>query len=182
MTGMNPDPAIGLLTIACIALLFASAAVHKLRDLKGFDEIFAAYGVLPTALARLSRAVPILEFAVAVGLLIPASRRYAAAAGIALLLVYAAAIAVNLRRGRRDLACGCGGPNERRPIAAWMVWRNIAIAAAATIALATWTARPLNITDAVTVVFGLLSIALAYLCADQLLAHAQRGQRLRSLR
>jgi len=52
----------------------------------------------------------------------------ASAAGAALLLAYAAAIAINLQRGRRDLACGCGGPHERRPIAAWMVWGNLLLA------------------------------------------------------
>ena len=33
------DPVVGILILASVALLFASAAVHKLRDLARFDEI-----------------------------------------------------------------------------------------------------------------------------------------------
>jgi uncharacterized membrane protein YphA (DoxX/SURF4 family) len=172
---MMLDPAVGILIVASVALLFASAGVHKLRDLRRFDEIFAAYGLMPLiARLRLSWAVPILEIGVAAGLLIDVCRPYAVAVGIVLLTGYAAAIAVNLRRGRRDLACGCGGPDERRPIAAWMVWRNILIASALAGVLAPWSGRPLSLTDAVTIAFGLLTIALVYLCIDQLLGYAQR--------
>ena len=183
MALMMLDPAVGLLLIATVALLFASAGVHKLRDLRRFDEIFAAYGVLPAVSRwRLSWLVPVLELAVAVGLSIDGSRLYAALAGIVLLLAYASAIGINLRRGRRDLACGCGGPDERRPIAPWMVWRNVIIALALVCALAPWTRRALGFTDAVTVVFGLLTLALIYLCIDQLMGYVQRAAHLRGSR
>jgi uncharacterized membrane protein len=180
---MMLDPAVGLLLVAAVALLFGSAGVHKLRDLRRFDEIFAAYGVVP-AISRLhlSWAVPVLELAVAVGLLLDASRLYASLAGIALLLSYASAIYINLRRGRRDLACGCGGPSDRTPIAPWMVWRNSLIALVLVGALAPWGARSLGLTDAVTVVFGLLTIALIYLCIDQLMGNVQRAAHLRGSR
>ena len=177
------DPAVSLLMVAAIALLFASASVHKLRDLKRFDEIFTAYDLL-TPLARLhfSWAIPLLELAVAVGLPFDASRPYAAGVGIVLLSVYAAAITVNLRRGRRDLACGCGGPDERRPIAPWMVWRNVVIALALVGTLAPRTARTFGVTDAVTIISGLLALAIIYLCIDQLMGYVQRSARLRDSR
>jgi len=183
MMDMMLDPAIGLLLIAAIALLFASASAHKLRDLRRFEEIFSAYGVL-TRISRwhLSRAIPLLELAVAAGLLFDLSRAYAAVAGIALLSIYAGAIAINLGRGRRDLACGCGGPDERRPIAPWMVWRNVVLALALVLALAPWTSRPLNFTDAVTVVFGVSTLALVYLCIDGMMGYLQRVAQLRGSR
>jgi uncharacterized membrane protein YphA (DoxX/SURF4 family) len=172
---MMLDPAVGILIVASVALLFASAGVHKLRDLRRFDEIFAAFGLMPfIARLRLSWAVPTLEIGVAAGLLLDLCRPYAGAVGIVLLSGYAVAIAVNLQRGRRDLACGCGGPDERRPIAAWMVWRNVLIALVLAGVLAPWSGRPLSLTDAVTIAFGLLAIALVYLCIDQLLGYAQR--------
>lgn len=183
MQVMMLDPAIGLLLAAAIALLFASASAHKLRDLKRFDEIFSAYGLLSgVARLRLSWSVPALELAVAGGLLFDESRSHAATVGIVLLLTYAAAIAVNLKRGRRDLACGCGGPDERRPIAPWMVWRNILLALGLASTFAPWTARPLNLTDAVTVVFGVLTLALIYLCVDQLMGYLQRSAQFGRLR
>ena len=183
MADMVLDPAVGLLLVAVVALLFGSAALHKLRDLKRFDEIFAAYGVV-SAISRwhLAWIVPALELATALGLLTDMTRPYAAALGALLLLSYAIAIGINLRRGRRDLACGCGGPDERRPIAPWMVWRNVLIALVVLSTLAPWSARPLGVTDAVTVVFGVLTLALIYLCVDQLMGYLQRVAQLRGIR
>jgi hypothetical protein len=183
MGAMILDPAIGILILAAVALLFASAALHKLRDLTRFEEIFTAYGLMPAAAGkRIFWVVPILELAVAAGLAVKVSRPYAGALGIILLSGYAVAIAVNLRRGHRDLACGCGGPDERRTIAAWMVWRNVLVALGGAAIFVPWTTRQLGLTDGVTISFGLLTIALIYLCTDQLFGNAQRTAQMWSSR
>lgn len=172
---MTLDPAISCLIVACTGLLFIVAALHKLRDRARFAGVFAAYGVLPHAIERrASFAVPLLELAVAAGLSFDRSRTPAICLGILLLLAYAAAIAVNLGRGRRDLACGCGGPDDRRRIAGWMVWRNIGIAILLATAALPWSERPLVLTDAVTVGFGTPACALIYLCLDRLSGHTGR--------
>ena len=172
---MTIDPAIAILVVACTMLLFGAAAVHKLKDVRHFSEIFAAYGLLPLAVRRpVSHAIPLLEAAVAAGLLFEASRTPAAILGIVLLLAYAAAIAVNLRRGRRELACGCGGPDDSRPIAGWMVWRNVGVAILLVVAMLPWSQRLLVPTDAVTVGFGTATCALVYLCLDRLLGRTGR--------
>jgi hypothetical protein len=163
------DPAIGVLLIACFALLFASAALHKLRDLPHFTEVLRAYRVLPEGAVRLAPLVPLAELAVAVGLFAPAARFGAGLAGAALLGGYAAAIAVNLGRGRRDLACGCGGPDDARPIAPWMVARNLMLALLLAVTLLSWTKRPLLPTDALTVGGGAVVATLLYVCLDRLL-------------
>src|SRR5882757_6952695 len=76
MPFMVIDSAIGMLIAASVALLFASAGVHKLRDLRRFDETFAAYELMPAlAHRRISRMVPILEMAAAVRLLVDGWRR-----------------------------------------------------------------------------------------------------------
>ncbi len=164
---MTIDPAIAALLAACAALLFAGAAVHKLRDLRRFDEIFTAYGLLPLPpWLRLSRAVTLLEAAVAAGLLLAATRTAAAYVGIVLLLAYAGAIALNLRRGRRDLACGCGGPDDRRPDrrvdgrAEHPDRRTVGPADAAV-----EPAAP-GLTDALTIGCGTAAGALVYLCLE----------------
>jgi hypothetical protein len=183
MLAMILDPAISMLLVFCAALLFASAAAHKLRDLQRFAEIFAAYGLGPASTGLgIAWMVPTFEIVVAAGMVIEVSRPYAAALGIAMLSGYAVAIAVNLRRGRRDLACGCGGRDAQRPIAAWMVWRNILIALSMALASLPRSDRVLDATDGITVGFGMLTIALVYLCIDQLLSNAQRGSRLRGAR
>jgi len=175
MPNLSLDPAVASLVIACLVILFAAGALHKFRDLRRFDEIFSAYG-LATVLARtrLSRLVPMLEAAVACGLLFNPTRTPAALLGMALLLLYAAAIAINLRRGRTDLACGCGGPDDRRPIAGWMVWRNAGLAVLAGVGTLPWSARPLLWTDLITVAGGALACCLVYLCLDRLLGRAAR--------
>jgi hypothetical protein len=173
---LSVDPAIAALALVCTALLFASAAIHKLRDLRRFDEIFNAYGLIPLrARLRLSYAVPVLEALVAVGVSFDVTRQSALLTGMGLLLTYALAIAVNLRRGRRDLACGCGGPDDRRPIAAWMVWRNGLLTLMLGSLLLPWGPRPLASTDLVTIGFGALTCSLVYLCLDRLLDQAARA-------
>ncbi len=178
------DPAIGILIVAGLSLLLAAAATAKLRDLRYFEEIFAAYAVLPEAMSLpVARALPFVELGLSAGLLTAAGRPYVGLGVIVLMLAYAAAIAINLGRGRRDLACGCGGPAERRPIAPWMVWRNCIIAGFAAISLLPWASRPLSLMDGVTIAFGLVSVTLVYLCVDLLLGDvARRSARLRGVR
>ena len=177
------DPVIGILIVACFATLFASAAIHKFRDLTRFDAVFEAYG-LPSLYTRLraSRVIPVLEMMIALGLLGGAARGYAVAAGVILLIAYAAAIALNLWRGRRDIACGCGATDEERPIATWMVWRNVMLASLLGAALWPWAPRQLVVTDALTIAGGVSALVLLYLACERLFSAAARAQALRSPR
>jgi hypothetical protein len=176
---MSLDPVIGLLIVGAFAILFASAALHKFGSRSQFEAVFAAYELLPRSLRRYgARALPWLELGVALGLLAGASRPLAALIGAALLLAYALAIAVNLRRGRHELACGCGGVQSLRPIAAWMVWRNAALALVLSTALWPWTSRGLWLTDALTITGGVGASVLIYLCLEEL---GQLARRVRDL-
>jgi Methylamine utilisation protein MauE len=164
------DPAFGYLITVGIALLFASAGVQKLRSLAHFTEIFAAYRVLPDAWARrLAWLIPFLELGVAVTLLWQPSRRAAVISADVLLIAYASGLGVNLLRGRRDLDCGCGSPRDRRAIAAWMIWRNVFLAAALGAAAVPWLPRPFGSTDFLTVIGGLAAGVTLYAAVDRLL-------------
>jgi hypothetical protein len=164
------DPAFGYLIIGGIAVLFASAAAHKLQDLARFAEAFAAYRVLPEALSRrLAWLIPALELCVAAGLLWEATRRVAAVAATAVLIAYASGLQLNLLRGRRDLDCGCATARGRRAIAPWMVWRNMILAAAAGITVLPWSPRSLNPTDVLTVVGAITAGVALYAAVDRLL-------------
>ena len=178
---MKLDPAFGYLIVAGVALLLAAAGGHKLRNLSLFTEVFAAYRVLPDAWARRSAAlIPCVEIAVAASLLWEPSRPWAAAAAMGLLIAYAAGLGLNLMRGRRELDCGCGTSGNRRPIAAWMVWRNLLLALALGITLLPWAARPLSASDLLTVLGGLAVAAALYAAIDQLLGEvAPKALRLR---
>ncbi|HVC02540.1 MAG TPA: MauE/DoxX family redox-associated membrane protein [Steroidobacteraceae bacterium] len=165
------DPAVGYLIDLGGAVLFAGAAGHKTRRFGEFVESFAAYRVVPARWAgAAAHAIPILELAVCAALLLPAEHARGALAASGLLIAYAAAIALNLARGRRELDCGCAGPGRRRPIAAWMVWRNLILALVLGIAASPWTARALEEVDYLTVAGGLTAVVLLYLAVDRLAA------------
>jgi hypothetical protein len=180
MSAIMIDPAVGALLAGAFALLFASAALHKLSALPHFVQGFGAYRLVPETLAPLALLVPLLELGVAAGLLLRGARAGACLSGALLLLMYAAAIGINLARGRRELACGCGGPNDRRPIAPWMVVRNLVLALALAGLLLPWGARLLDAADALTIGAGTAVAALLYMSLDTLLGRiAPRGARLR---
>ncbi len=175
------DPVVGALMAAGIALLLATAAWHKWRTLADFESILGAYQLLPHSVVPfLARLLPIAEVCTAAALLIPGLRALAALAAAALFVAYALGIAINLRRGRRDLDCGCTGANDRRPIAFWMVVRNVVLAVAVGAAAAPYADRPLGLVDALTVGGGLAILALLYLAIDRLLGQVMpRGAALR---
>jgi len=175
------DPDIGALITAGAALLFLAASWQKWRSLAEFLEILGAYRVLPEfALPLMGRLIPALETAIGVALWIPNTRSIAALCGAALILAYAGGIAANLARGRLNLDCGCAAPGERRPIAGWMVARNILLGALLACATLPWS-RPLGVIDALTVVGGLVVLVFLYLTVDRLLGQVMpRGAALRS--
>jgi hypothetical protein len=156
------DPAIGALLAGAFALLFVSAALQKLRSPERFAELFRAYRELTTGVA----------------LLAGGSRAGACALGAVLLLGYAAAMAINLQRGRRDLACGCGAPGERRAITEWMVWRNLLLAALLAAMLLPWRARVMTAADALTIGAGTAVAALLYMSLDRLLGRVRPGNEM----
>ena len=172
------DPAIGALLAGAFALLFVSAALQKLRSPERFAELFRAYRVLPEGVARLSWLVPLLELTTGVALLAGSSRAGGCAMGAVLLLGYAAAMAINLQRGRRDLACGCGAPDERRAIAEWMVWRNLLLAGLLAAMLLPWRTRVMTAADALTIGAGTAVAALLYMSLDRLLGRVRPGNAL----
>lgn len=119
------DPAIHWLLALSLALLWLAAGWHKLRNPGHFATVVAAYDILPRGPAVIAGSVlPWLECALAVALLLPCSRSWAALSGAALLTLYAGALALNLGRGRTDFDCGCNG-GGRTPLAWRLVWRNL---------------------------------------------------------
>ena len=87
--------------------------------------------------------------------------------------LYGGAIAVNLVRGRRHVACGCLGPAAEQPLHAGLLVRNTLLVVAAVAAAMPVTARPLSGLDGFTVVVAVATLALLYLGADGLMAVAR---------
>ncbi len=172
---MRLDPAVGALLILALAILFASAAAHKLRHPGRFRATLSVYRLLPRALELpVAAGLVALEAVLAPALLWPQSRAAAAWAGAALLALYGLAITVNLRRGRRHIDCGCGGAADRRPIHSALVWRNAALAALLLATTIPWALRPWAVTDAITIFLGTAAAVLLYRSIDALFAAAAR--------
>ena len=173
------DPVPAAMIVLSLAALWIAAGLHKLADLAAFARSLEAYDIAPRALLPLlARSLPILELALAAGLLIAPTRPAAGLAGALLLMGYGAAIALNLRRGRRDLDCGCMGSGTRSQISSALVWRNAIAAVASLSAGLPHAERALSWMDTLTIVAGAAVIALLYLATESLRATAQRVSRL----
>lgn len=159
------DPAVALALRTGFVLLFAAAAVHKLRSPRAFRAAMAGYDVLPVrlvpAIASMLIAAEILAVLALVGR--PA---LGGALAAALLVLYAAALAVALARGRAGVDCGCSA--DGAPVQGGLVVRNLLLGAAALPLLAPASERPLGWMDVVTVL-GAVATAGALLAATNAL-------------
>jgi len=171
------DPLAQLALRWALALVLGAAALHKVRAPGRFRAARAEYRLLPARLeGAAARALPALEALAALGLLAPASApaRGAAALAGALLVVYGAAIAVNLARGRREIECGCSLGGARQPLSGALVARNGLLAAlAAAAALPAGARAPLAFEWAIAALAA-AAIAALYHAADLLLAARSR--------
>ena len=174
MWQIDPVPA-SVLALA-LAALWTASGVHKLRDRGGFAGALAAYALLPQrAVDVVARAIPLIEITVAIGLLLRVSREAAALASTLLLGLYALAIAINLRRGRRELDCGCFGVGRRSTISMTLLWRNGALVLASLAAgVLPRRERALDWIDLFTVTVGVAAAALLYAAVEGLADAAGR--------
>jgi thiol-disulfide isomerase/thioredoxin len=119
-----------LITRLCLAAVFLVAGGTKLLATRKFADSLVGFGLPPALAAPLSGALPALELAVALALL-PAGTAWAGAvAALALLLLFAAAMAINLARGATP-ECNCFGQLHSTPVSWKMFGRNLGLAAAA---------------------------------------------------
>jgi len=174
------DPVITVLISICIFMLFAVAAVHKLKAPAVFRAAIDNYDLIPSYLLGISSiSLIILELLSSILVLIPRVNSMGLVIIAALLLLYTAGISVNLYRGRRDIDCGCNGPATTQPLSWWLVFRNLVFLGLVVLAAQPSIDRPLNWLDLLTIVFGVLVTSGLYLGFNQLLAQAPRLAALR---
>ena len=152
----------------CVAMILFSAAWHKFSELDIFAGALDAYQLLPSvAVMSIARLFPCVEVAIALLVLIPATRPAGLVACAGLIAIYAVAIAVNLARGRHQIDCGCGGDVH---LLSWgLVLRNALLAGIAFAMSGPSVARPYEWLDAVTPIVGTLALYGSYLTFDELL-------------
>lgn len=122
------EPSLGLLIRFALGTMFLAAGASKLSDLGEFAEAIKHYRVIPGVTAgAAARAVAATEVVLGIVLILGFGVPYAAAAGSALLVVFALAMGINILRGRR-IPCGCKRDSE--PIQFRHIARNGASVAA----------------------------------------------------
>jgi len=117
-----------------LAAVFAVAGVAKLLDAAGSRAALEGFGVPRAAARPASRVLPVVELAIAAGLLVPASAWWSALAAAGLLAVFMAAIGVSMTRGAAP-DCHCFGRLHSAPVSWSTQLRNGVLAAAAGVAV-----------------------------------------------
>ncbi|WP_343573680.1 MauE/DoxX family redox-associated membrane protein [Pseudomonas sp. QE6] len=172
---MNIDPIYVIASAVSISVILANAATHKLRAPGRFTKQLEDYQLLPRALLKpVARGLPLLEIGVAFALLVPASRAGAALIAALLLALYAAAIGFNLWRGRRDIDCGCSGPDQAQPLRPVLLARNAILVGLALAAGLSPQARELGLFDGFVVIAASATALLIYAAAEGLLSNGPR--------
>ena len=182
VTKFLADPAVVHAARYGIAVLFVAAAISKARNFSIFRATMLDYQLIPHALLGLIAALILaLELFIPVGVLssvfAPLSMNIAAS----LLVLYGAAIGVNLVRGRRDIDCGCTGPAVRQSLTGWLVARNIILALFALLAAMEPSQRLLSTLDYVLIAITVGAAIAIYAAANQLMANLPRLDSLDAL-
>jgi Methylamine utilisation protein MauE len=157
-----------------IAWLMALAAWHKWSDPAAYRAVVVAYlGGAPVS-AALVPLVAALEAGIALALLVPASRQLALVAAAALLLAYAALMGLQVLQGRRDLRCGCAGPDAAVTVSPVLVGRNLCCVALALAALQVQPTTAGAVSALLAASLLAVFLVLTYLCCEHLIGNAQR--------
>ena len=176
------DPSIVHAAAAGLALVMLTAALDKLREPEIFRDAVENYALLPAPLVPLvARGLPLLEGAAGALLLPGATRVLGALLALALLALVTGAAAINLRRGRARIDCGCGG-DQHMPLSPALLLRNAVLMGVALLAAAPATARDMVWLDGIAIAFAALFLFGLFALTNALLRHHSRLIDLRNSR
>jgi uncharacterized membrane protein YphA (DoxX/SURF4 family) len=164
-----------------VAVVLLAAGVTKLGNRSEFVGVVRNYRLLPESMVGIAGALlPAIETIVALGLLFGVLTSWLAATALCLFIIFGSAVALNLLRGRRDISCGCFGPQQNHHLTWSLVLRNLGLGGlAATVWLVSpgfHETEPLPITETLTTIF----VACATLASWYLWALIFRVWRLTS--
>lgn len=166
------DPLIPHIVAVGFGFMWLGAALHKFAARQSFRAVLEDYRLLPAAsLGSLAWLLPAVESTLAAAWLFGLVPVITIAATSALLAAYAAAIGINLRRGRAYIGCGCGlSPGaDDQPLSWMLVLRNLLLLAVALVGLLPQAERSLGIADHAVLVLALLVTVLLHTAVKQLL-------------
>jgi len=132
------DEAVGTLVLALrfgLAAIFATAGIGKLLDREGSERALSDFRVPRRAIRAGAVLLPLVELAVAVGLIFPPTARWGALAALVVLLAFIWGIGSALSRGEAP-DCHCFGQIHSAPAGRGTLLRNAALAGLAIVVLA----------------------------------------------
>ncbi len=149
---------ISLVCRVVLATVFLTAAASKLGRRREFEKTVRAYDLVSARVASvIARLLPPLELVCGLALAFGLATRGVAGALAVVLLVFTAAVALNLARGR-EIDCGCLGAAGPRRITRLTVARNLVLIVAALVVV--WaSANPLSLDHALIGGYGGMSSA-----------------------
>ncbi len=124
------DPALSLGLRGAVVLILMAAASHKLHNWQGFKAAVAGYEILPSALIPSAAIFMVVsEIVIAGGLILFPLTIVPALLAAGIFVLYGAAMALALVRGKQSFDCGCGGLSKSQDVSWSLVTRNGVIAA-----------------------------------------------------
>ena len=176
------DPLLLRIISLGFALLFLIGAVHKFSNREHFRASFEAYEIIPTSLSALvARIIPPLELLLGVGWLVfglfAIEFKLVTFFSVGLLVSYALAIGINLKRGRNYIDCGCTFPHSNtsnadsgsQQISLGLFYRNILLIIMAVICTIPDSDRSLQLVDFFGLFFSVVTLILLYSTFNQIL-------------
>lgn len=158
-----------------VGIILIATAIHKMRHRHIFPGVVANYRLIDQRLVgTVATLLPVVEFAIGIALIAGLSS-YAVMPAILLLTLFAAAMGVNIRRGRMHIDCGCGLSHLRQPLRWALVGRNLVLALLLVPGIGVAVPLPLS-AKAVALAAG-LGIALLYIIFNALVALDASGNR-----
>lgn len=122
---MKTGMAILLVARLCLGLFFLTSALGKLTHQRSFVRGTMAYQILPECPARIvGYTLPWIELALSLALIVGFALPITGLLAMLLLLIFIAAVAINLRRGRL-IACNCHGIAGTKTISLGTITRNV---------------------------------------------------------
>jgi len=172
---------LSIISALAMACLFAHAGWQKIANIDYYADVISNYVETAQPVARiLAPLLGLIEIAVAVGLLLPTSRQYAALAAVLLLVIYLVAMACKILQGKADMDCGCAGPANKQQLSGWLLVRNAMLILIATVSALPAADRAFATMDIFVVIISSLFIVLLYNCFEQLLGNQPKLSILRN--
>lgn len=127
-----------------LGIILWSAAYGKITHPRTFSRGIQEYRIIPIFLEKilslsvvLAFGIPVLECIAGLSLIGGFLLVPSAILTVGLFLIFSAAIAINLVRGRNDLSCHCEGALGNHQISWWLVGRNLFLIGFASVLLFT---------------------------------------------